>query len=132
MARKKLTLLGPGDPIPDEGHAVLLVDDQIYSREEFDSLAEEVTLGESVVEESSGYRLKDDAWAALAGIEEVDGHVLFFATDDTHVNTFLRIAPHCQRSTFVVHKTLDPGARAALEAEGVSYVVHSRTMPELF
>ncbi|MFP6598445.1 MAG: hypothetical protein VCC01_13380 [Candidatus Hydrogenedentota bacterium] len=130
MERQKLTVLGPGDPLPDDGHAVLLIDDQTYSKETFESLADKVVLGESIAEVQSGYRLKDDAREALVGIDEVSGHVLFFVTDDTHANTFLRIAPHCSRSTIVVHRTLDLGARAALEAEGVHYVVHSRNLRE--
>ncbi|MBN4046687.1 hypothetical protein JYT90_00030 [bacterium AH-315-P07] len=126
--RKTLTILGPGDPVPDHGDSVLLIDDQTYSKASMDSLAEGIVCGASIVADESGYRLNDSARDALRSIDSVRGHVLFFATDDTHVRTFLRIAPHCDRSTFVVHWSLDLGARAALEKEGVSYVVHGRGM----
>ncbi len=60
----------------------------------------------------------------------LDEHVLFFATDDTHVNTMLRIANHCPSHTFVVHATLDLHARSALDEAGVDYVIHTADMVE--
>jgi hypothetical protein len=61
---------------------------------------------------------------------ELGAHVLFFATDDTHVNTMLRIARHCPKHTILVHETLDLHARGALDRVGVEYTVHRGAMPE--
>ena len=128
MTNSTLTVIGPGDGIPDEGRAVMLVDDQCYPAERFTSVATTVETGASVVLEGDGYRLSESARTSLSRIHRVNGHALFFASDDTHVNTFLRIAPYCYRYTFVVHKTLDLGARAALDAKGIAYQVHGRIL----
>lgn len=128
MHDELFTILGPGDALPETGQSAMLVDDQVYPAAEFDRLAPRVELGDCVERVAEGYRLKADAVALLDKIKKVDGHVLFFATDDTHVNTMLRIAPHCRRYTFVVHATLDFGSRAALERNRQEYTVHRRSM----
>jgi hypothetical protein len=126
--RKNLTILAPGDSLPVDGHAVLLVDDQVYAKSLFERVAESIQMGNHVVEVSGGYQLDTKAREAVNVIDQVDAHVVCFASDDTHVNTFLRIVPHCRDYTIVVHGTLNLGAHAALERNGVPYVVHSRSM----
>jgi hypothetical protein len=125
---KKITILGPGDPVPDDGLAILWVDDQLYSKSSFESLAQCVESGENVIANEDGFRLNQSAIDRLENSQNLEGHILFFATDDTHVNTFLRIAPQCRQYTFVVHKTLNLGGREALEKRGESWTVHERSM----
>lgn len=128
MSVELLTILGPGDAIPEEGRAVMLVDDNTYAMDSFSKLASRIELGTGVEQVDDGIRLTPTARDAANAIENVDAHVLFFATDDTHVNTMLRIAPYCRKSTFVIHQTFDLGAGTALEKNGVGYTVHRRGM----
>ncbi len=128
MTKELMTIVGPGDALPDEGRAVLLVDDQIYPARDFEKVAESITLGSCVEEVEGGYRLTKSCADRVMGFEKLAGHVMFFASDDTHVNTFLRIAPYCAQHTMVVHGTIDFGARAALKKNGQVYEVHGRNM----
>lgn len=129
--RELLTILGPGDPLPSEGDAIMIVDDQIYGGDVIRDVATRVECGPSVVQCDDGFRLTESAREAVESVTRVEGHVLFFATDDTHVNTFLRLAPLCRKVTFVVPHTVDLHSRARLEREGIEYVVHRRGMVEL-
>lgn len=131
MSDDVFTILGPGDALPEQGCAAMLVDDQVYAAGSFDRLGARIELGDRVESMEGGYRLKQDAIEQLARVATFDGHILFFASDDTHVNTMLRIAPQCREVTFVVHHTVDFGARAALEKQGVDCVIHRRAMEAL-
>lgn len=130
--KDSITLLGPDDPMPETTSTLVLVDEQLYPEALFLQAGMNVRVGDSVekVEDSNevGYRLK--SVEPLSSPGELKAHVLFFATDDTHVNTFLRIARHCPHHTFVVHDTLDLHAVEYLERIGVEYVRHQYAMPE--
>lgn len=84
--------------------------------------------GDHVEEVDGGFRLRKECAERMMAFKQVSGHILFFTTDDTHVKTFLRIAPYCEKSTMVIHGTLDFGARAALEKNDRTYVVHHPSM----
>lgn len=126
MNRSVLHILAPGDPRTPGEDALVLVDRQPCPAAEADRLADRIVTGPGIERVDGAYSLRSED----AAPKRIPGHVLFFAVDDTHVNTFMRIAPHCESYTFVVQFSLDLNARARLLELGIPYRPHNPFMPE--
>jgi hypothetical protein len=124
----RLTLLAPGDALPADGCALVLLDDRVYGAELFAPVAREVNGGPGVECETGDFgptfRLRHPE---LGGTGQArDAHVLFFVGTDTDVKTQAPVARQFRHPVFVVQPGQDDSAARALAEEGFDSV---RNMP---
>lgn len=128
----EIVIAGPGDPSAQGSRMVFLLDERWYADEFFAAHFDKVTPGASVEcadrDGRKSYRLDGAARRHLADLRDRPVHVLFFASSDTHVKTFVPLARLCDAFSFVVRYSDDHSAIDALKTEGLPWEVHSRRM----